>query len=204
MFLKLVLGVVGALLIALVLRGGFAGSSGPNDRPGVAGPIPVQTLATSSADTSSVQIESPVESAPTMRDAFDILDQAISANPAPAATNAPYLEKYRGATDDELVIARFALDKKTKSERTRIGNEILASGAFKTYDIAEGQSLPASQATKECPAKSFVFSAEPKEGGGLIYKFAEIDPETYPDFHALEMELRWVQGEVIHRGLETK
>lgn len=138
---------------------------------------------------------------PTMRDAFEILDQALSVHPKATDTDAEYLAKYLGSTDDELMIACFAAKRKLKAERGRISNEILANGPYETKILAPGEAVPGVSSGKETPVKSFVFRIDPREDGSSVYKFAIIEPGLYPEFHALELEWLWLDSYTKHKHI---
>lgn len=157
-----------------------------------------------SASESTVRVELHEPAPPPIREALQILDEALSANPAPTGTDAPYLTKYLDATDDQLLIARFAIERKVISERARISKELIDAGGLETILVPAGGKPPPMESDSGSPVSSFAFSMKPNEDGSAEYSRAKIKLESYPEFHALEMEWWWLESYTTHKGIKKQ
>jgi hypothetical protein len=136
--------------------------------------------------------------APTKPEALDaFLPAALASHPHYEGDVAPYLEKYAGASVDQMRLAQFALDQQVASERSRISKERMESGRYDTQFVREGEKPSIASTGAGTPTVSFGFSIEPGDGGMTI-KTATIDATEYPDFHDLEMEAWWLASQVRH------
>lgn len=152
-----------------------------------------------SASMESPTISSPTKAmaAPTLLDAFDILNQALATRiEVPYAEDA-YQSKYQGITLDDMRIAETVLRKQVRSESDRISHELFEQGRFETQIVSEGQKATTPQASGNDPIVSFGFKIEPHEGYSTVMT-ATIPPGEYPEFDSLKQEVRWL-GTYIRR-----
>ncbi len=113
------------------------------------------------------------------------------------AANALYGEKYRGAKMADLVVARYDLELRRDTERDRIFKELLDRDELEV--VKPGETVGTRPGGS--PVVSATFKQERLADRTTIWKQKVIEPEKYPEFHALEMETWWVECEVHHREI---
>ncbi len=127
-----------------------------------------------------------------------VSDTKAAAKAEAAAIDALYREKYRAFSKDQLLVASHALNLKRESETERITKEILASADMETFVVSAGETVPPISTVDGSPVAAGVFKEEYLPDGSHVWKQRVIDAKTYPEFHALLLEVQWVDSEVIH------
>jgi hypothetical protein len=135
-----------------------------------------------------------------LRDAFTALAEALHNHPEWTGEEAPYLEKYAGLSNEERLIANFALQNRLGSERARIGRELISRGDYETHVLSGDSPVSVMKTGLGEPTRSFGFSTEVTEAGAVM-KLAPIDPARYPEFHALQMESWWLGMQLRREGI---
>ncbi|MCK6445662.1 MAG: hypothetical protein L6Q99_04655 [Planctomycetes bacterium] len=143
------------------------------------------------------QPEPPYPAAPTIQDALTILEEAVAGSHNTDTSDETFAAKYAGLSIDQLRVAQVAVSTHAQAESERISAELMAAGRFESQLVEEGSLAQMPQTSRGEPVVSFGFNIEPGDGFSTV-KIAKIDPAEFPEFHALQMEARWLESQILH------
>jgi len=145
-------------------------------------------------------VASVVESSRQVADSSSASDQSLpsSTTPAPqenAVASTDLEEKYAGMDVGKLMLALQAVMAIHGEDRKRLIDQRWELGLYEQQFVQDGESnakLPSPRAA-DGSFPSYGFKTE-SVAGGTIVKTAILHPEEYPEFAAIERELKWLRA----------